>query len=279
MLGPEDLFELERGTAVAQLGQRLALRQIVQAAAAFAKDLPTIPPTRPTRPETPTRMLDEEAYPVGGFASIANRGSTESLLHSQLAYMETDETERPDLFDVKFLRDELLYYSRDENQFYRRRRHYIFVFDANLVAARIKDADIPYQRIVMALAAVVATVQCLTKWLTDEALKFELLFPNNAALDAEQKLLMTVFQEAIAGGTVIVATYAPDQNWTEVEIARSRRGECRLIRLTTSDMVANIGGTLRVTTTPELRASTQPSDCQPHDWSGVVTQLATELVA
>ena len=62
----------------------------------------------------PTRALDEDTYPVGGFTSISTRGSIESLLHSQLAYMETDE--RPDLFDIKFLRDELLYYARDENQ-------------------------------------------------------------------------------------------------------------------------------------------------------------------
>ena len=30
--------------------------------------------------------------------------------------------ERPDLFDIKFLRDELLYYARDENRFLRRRQ-------------------------------------------------------------------------------------------------------------------------------------------------------------
>ena len=40
--------------------------------------------------EVPTRILDEDIYPVGGFTSLSNRGSIESLLHSQLAYMETD---------------------------------------------------------------------------------------------------------------------------------------------------------------------------------------------
>ena len=64
------------------------------------------------RERSPTFLRDEEAYPVGGFSSISMRGHMESLLHSQLAYME--QGSRPDLFDVKFLRDELLYYSRDE---------------------------------------------------------------------------------------------------------------------------------------------------------------------
>ena len=56
----------------------------------------------------PTRVLDEDQYPVGGYTSISTRGSIESLLHSQLAYMEP---ESPDLFDMKFVRDELFYYS------------------------------------------------------------------------------------------------------------------------------------------------------------------------
>ena len=144
MLAPEDVFELEHGTALAELGQRVALRQVLQAARRFEDALPA----RRVRPfagrqEVPTHVLDEDTYPVGGFASISNRGSIESLLHSQLAYMEPESAARPDLFDVKFLRDELLYYSRDENQFLRRRRTFVIVLAPDLVQARFKDADLP----------------------------------------------------------------------------------------------------------------------------------------
>src|SRR4029077_9489540 len=127
------------------------------------------------RMEVPTRILDEDTYPVGGFTSIATRGSIESLLHSQLAYME-DEPERPDLFDVKYVRDELLYYARDENQLLRRRRTFVFVLFPDLVELRFKDADLPWQRIVFLLALVVATVRTLTEWLRTEALCFHFLF-------------------------------------------------------------------------------------------------------
>ena len=41
---------------------------------------------------------------------------------------------------MKFLRDELLYYSRDENQFLRRRRTFVFALFPDLVDARFKDA-------------------------------------------------------------------------------------------------------------------------------------------
>src|SRR5262249_8635385 len=124
VLGNEDIFELEHGTALVEMGQRVALRQVLLAAERPEAALP--PPkvrARAGRQEVPTRVLDEDTYPVGGYASVATRGTIESLLHSQLAYMEKEE--RPDLFDIKFLRDELLYYSRDENQFLRRRRTFV----------------------------------------------------------------------------------------------------------------------------------------------------------
>src|SRR5205814_1584150 len=116
VLGVEDLSELEAGTALEDEGPRLARRQVWQAVKALEAALPRYRPAPSARRvEVPTRILDEDTYPVGGFTSIANRGSIESLLHSQLAYMEPDGAERPDLFDIKFLRDELLYYARDEN--------------------------------------------------------------------------------------------------------------------------------------------------------------------
>src|SRR5204862_7702265 len=141
-LGPEDVFELEHGTALAAFSQRVALRQVLQAAAEFeatvARDRPR---TQSLRRDVATRILDEDSYPVGGFSSISTRGSIESLLHSQLAFMERDD--RPDLFDIKFLRDELLFYSRDENNFLRRRRTFLFVLYPDLVQARFKDTELP----------------------------------------------------------------------------------------------------------------------------------------
>jgi len=152
VLGPEDIFELEHRTALNDMGQRLALRQVLQAAAGFEAALPRHR-VRPLarRRDVPTRILDEDTYPVGGFSSLSTRGTIESLLHSQLAFMEKDE--RPDLFDVKFVRDELLYYARDENQFLRRRRTFVFVMHPDLVGTRFKDSELPYQRGVLLSAA------------------------------------------------------------------------------------------------------------------------------
>src|SRR5207249_190972 len=113
------------------------LRQVLRAAERLEAALPHHRPRpRPGRLEVPTRILDEDTYPVGGFSSLSTRGSVESLLHSQLAYMEPDD--RPDLFDIKYLRDELLYYARDENQCLRRRRTFVFALFPDLARARHK---------------------------------------------------------------------------------------------------------------------------------------------
>jgi hypothetical protein len=205
LLSPADLFELKHGYALQPEGERLARRQVLHAAELLERALPRhrVRPLERRR-EVPTRILDEDTYPIGGFSSIATRGSPESLLHSQLAYMETDE--RPDLFDVKFLRDELLYYARDENQLLRRRRTFVFALYPDLVNARFKDAALPYQRGVMLLALLVSAVRKLCEWLSTDALQFHLLFVGEGAdsqppaLAAEWELLRTLLPEPITNG-------------------------------------------------------------------------------
>lgn len=207
-LAPEDVFELEHKTALAGFGPRVALRQMLRVANQFESAMPRYhSPGRSRHVEVATQILDEDNYPVGGFTSISNRGSVESLLHSQLAYMERDEEMRPDLFDIKFLRDELLYYSRDENQFFRRRRTFVFVLHPSLVETRVKDADLPCQRIILTLAAIQALVEKLIEWLAEESLQFEILMPESGALATETELIEMVFRDQIANGTVDVLAF------------------------------------------------------------------------
>ncbi len=211
LLGSEDLFQLETGSALAELSQRLAQRQVLQAGLSLEATLPRSrvrPQTR--RQEVPTHILDEDTYPVGGFSSISTRGSIESLLHSQLAFME--EHDRPDLFDIKYVRDELLYYSRDENQFLRRRRTYVFVLHPDLVTTRFKDAELPFQHGVLLLALLWVAVNKLTEWLSNDALNFRILFVDKGdarPLAAEMELLRSLFREPILLGTVSLERVQP----------------------------------------------------------------------
>lgn len=211
-LAKEDIDALEDRSALGDMGQYVALRQIRQMTARIESRLPA----RPVKPligrkEVPTRVHDEDQYPVGGYTSISTRGSIESLLQSQLAYMEK---ESPDLFDMKFVRDELFYYSRDENQFLRRRRAFVFVFFPDLVAARFKDPELPHQRIVLLQSAVLALVRRLTEWLSTDAIRFEVLFVQDGekkALLEEATLMQLLLREPIERGDAVVS-WVPDKS-------------------------------------------------------------------
>lgn len=214
LLALEDVIALEHRTALADMGQYVAHRQVLQTASRFDERL-SRHKVKPLagRKEVPTRVLDEDTYPVGGFASISTKGTVESLLHSQLAFMERDPNLRPDLFDVKFLRDELYYYSRDENQFLRRRRVFLFCLYPDLVKARYKDPELPVQRIVMILGLLLTTVRRLSEWLSTDALKFEFLLVQDKEakpLAQEGALLEMLFREQIGNGTVEIRHFAND---------------------------------------------------------------------
>ncbi len=234
MLGPEDVFELEHRTALDDLGQRVALRQVLRTAERLETALPRHRPRpRLGRQEVPTRVLDEDTYPVGGFSSLSTRGSVESLLHSQLAFMEP---ERPDLFDIKYLRDELLYYARDENQFLRRRRTFVLALCPDLVKARFKGPDAPYQAIILVLALVVVAVRKLTEWLSSDALTFEVVFVAAEApgpLQDERRLLETLLREPIANGTLVLRTATTLAEVAALCAGRARRSLCHCLTITT----------------------------------------------
>jgi hypothetical protein len=248
MLGPEDLFELEHRTALDDLGQRVALRQVLRAADRLENSLPRhrLRP-RAGRQEVPTRVLDEDTYPVGGFSSLSTRGSVESLLHSQLAYMETDD--RPDLFDVKFLRDELLYYARDENQFLRRRRTFVYALTPDLVQARYKDAELPWQRVVVVLGLLVAAERRLTEWLSTDALRFDFFLPgegDNAPLQHEYELLETLLREQIANKTVKLRRAADLNEVAQHCALKARRSLCHCLVISTKGERVKADGTVTV---------------------------------
>ena len=243
VLGPEDVIALEQRTALADMGQYVAHPQILQMTARLESHLPPRPP-RPLvgRKEVPTRVMDEDQYPVGGYSSLSTRGSIESLLHSQLAYMEP---EGPDLFDLKFVRDELFYYSRDENQFLRRRRAFVFAFYPDLVTARFKDADLPTQRIVLVMSTVLTLVRRLIDWLSTDALRFEALFVRSGAdrpLGDEAELLQLLLREPIERGAAEVrwveSTAAVEQFLT----AQSRHSQVHCLSVSAEPVRLNPEG-------------------------------------
>jgi hypothetical protein len=263
-LGEPDVRALENRIALAEPGQRLAHDQAISAMIELRNALPRHRP-KPLagRHEVPTRVLDEDTYPMGGFASIATRGSVESLLHSQLAFME--DKARPDLFDIKYVRDELYYYSRDENQFLRRHRNFVFALYPDLAQSRFKDPEANYQRIVYLLGFLLAAIEKLNDWLSADALHFDFVFLHEDhafPLRHEYELLEMLFREPIENGTVTLyparhllpdatpdshrpkpdefaATHSPPELMTLCR-SRAQRSLCQLLAVSMSDQPQEI---------------------------------------
>lgn len=259
LLGSEDVFELERGTAISRFGQRLALRQVLQAMEQIGRAIPKRRPRGMGRQyPVATNILEEDYYPIGGFTSISNRGTVESLLRSELAYI--DDGERPDLFDIKWVRDELLYYSRDENQFFRRRLCFMFVLQDDLSQARVKDETAQWQRIVYVLGALLAAVDALKEWLSHDAIRFEFLFLGEQELQDEQLLLETILHDDIEAGFSSVERIAKDELSVRCE-SNARQSLCHCTLVT--------GSPIRRPKTPQTNAGKQdamPAEPSAHAW-------------
>jgi len=287
LLGTEDITELELGTALGGFGQRVALRQIMRAVGDFEQLLKRKPLVNDSnrRRLLATRLQDEDAYPVGGFTSISTKGTIESLLHSQLAFMEGEGAERPDLFDIKFIRDELLYYARDENQFLRQRRSYIFVLDKSLAKARVKDPQQRYQRLIYGLATIVAMSRKLVEWLSEEGLRFEIVFLNQAEkeLAAEQELLRLIFRDMVIQGLAGIHAFG----YQEFEEFCREAAYGSLVHMCTvstrqNPLVIDNGFTSHLTLaeTPKIEfIDPHPARIEPPEsWDELIPQLAAYLL-
>src|SRR5439155_7188072 len=127
---------------------------------------------------------------------------------------------------------------RDENQFLRRRRSFVVALLPDLIRARFKDADLPTQRIVLALGLLVAAVRKLTEWLSADALAFEFLFVADGEtqpLAQEEALVAMLFREQIANGTVRLGRVANLDAADTLIADRARGSLCHALAVGTGD--------------------------------------------
>jgi hypothetical protein len=77
---------------------------------------------------------------------------------------------------MRYTEGELLYYTRDEAILTRQRRVITFLLGDDLTAARVKDVSLPWQRIVLLLGSLMATIQRLSDDLSGDALSVRVVF-------------------------------------------------------------------------------------------------------
>src|SRR5690606_24939147 len=118
-----------------------------------------------------------------------------------------------DLFDVRWASGELLMYTRDESVHTRERRTVNFVLMPDLDSARVKDTDVPFQRIVVALGGGIAGIRKLCAWLDEAELGLNLILvaatstagrPATQPLQAEAELARLLLREFIESGITTI---------------------------------------------------------------------------
>ncbi len=213
LVDDREVFAIDHLSVLHDLGGRMEADHIAAAAEALARTLPRrLAANRDQRGLRDTRLADDSLYPAGGFSSItpggATTGNIENLVTSELVYMEDDQ--EIDLFSLRYIEGELLHYTRDDSVF-RRHRHLIAIaLGADLDDARVKDPEVPWQRLVLALGLLVAAIRWLTEQLGDQALTIHMAFPPR--LLAEERGIVTLLLEGeIARGTVVIV----EQPWQE----------------------------------------------------------------
>lgn len=290
LLGDADLFALENLTVLGTLTQRLAVADVVRSQEVIHAAIPRRVPRRRRRDgASATRLEDESVYPVGGFASMSTYGSLENLVTSELIYMDPPKGRvvgelaakgDVDLFDMRYVEGELLYYTRDEGIFVRQRRLVILAIDPDLVRARVKDAGLPWQRVVIALGILVVVTKKLVELLGDEALSVRVVFLHEDALAVklvmadEMALAELLLREWREKGMVEVVT----STWNEVaELAASeaRRSLVQVVRMTTS--LKTVGSARAVH--PRVTSMDFPIDAATLEgWSRRTTDLLSSLL-
>ncbi|HWO23228.1 MAG TPA: hypothetical protein VNO30_31015 [Kofleriaceae bacterium] len=205
LVDDREVFAIDHLQVLGSFARRMAADHIGAAAEELTRTLPRrLPAGRQQRGARDTQLADEDTYPAGGFTAITPGGSSaniENLVSSELVYMEDHQA--VDLFTLRYVEGELLFYTRDESVF-RRHRHLItFLLGTDLDDARVKDPDVPWQRLVLALGLLVAAIRWLTDQLGHEALAVRLAFPPRRLVE-ERELVALLLEGEITSGIVQV---------------------------------------------------------------------------
>lgn len=252
LLTEVDLLLATNAPVLRSRAARTGLRQLAEAAAEMGRRVPRVLRHKgPRGDDVTSRARAEGTYPMGGFSSMSNTGSLESVVSSELAYLSPGADLVDDLFTLRWALGELLYYTRDESVTSRPRTTFSIHFAADLALARHKDPDAPYQRATLALASVAVLVTRAIHLFRGEALRFRLAF--DPALDTERNVLTLALVREREAKLVDIATgEEPDAAAFEIE----EDARARVVALRVTGNAREPAGATRART---LVAASQPS--------------------
>lgn len=200
ILSDAEIYILENLDVLTTSSQRLAINMVADAAQKMSQWFPHRTQQVRDRGSISTNITDENNYPIGGYAGISTQGSLESLVGSELIYM--DPTSSIDMFDIRFISNELLKFTRNDSVHHRERRNIFIFFDRDLHTTKKKDPELPFQRLILWMAGILSGVQKTIKWLDTSELKIHLIF--DPKLEDQMNIMSLLLREHIKTETAIV---------------------------------------------------------------------------
>lgn len=132
ILNESDLFELRNLDYLTSDHLRLGCRQVIELKEMF-KDLPAgVLKINENEDEAETSYIDETHYPAGGLAGLTSSGPIENMVASEMMFLE-EQVGHLNLFDLRFLENQQLYFMRDSGTLKRKRRKIHFIFDMDRI--------------------------------------------------------------------------------------------------------------------------------------------------
>lgn len=191
---------IEKGLDVADRAPRIQLRQITSAQADLDQVVGKTVSSQGIIRHVSSKDVTNGSIPLGGYSSLSVRGRLESLMPSQIAWLDIPIGEI-NYFQIKYRRQELLYYSRSENLLFKIKRNIYFLIDKSLKGSRKKYPELPFQSLTMLMAVFGCLWEQLKDRVSSEGLTLSLIFVGcGQEFFGEKKLLQLLFSSEIQIG-------------------------------------------------------------------------------
>jgi hypothetical protein len=177
-IDPDDLRVLRAFPHLDGAAQRLAFRQMVDLATSLQAGLPS--PKRRSVGGNRSSERPSAGAPMGeGYAEVARTSRLTALLPSEWAdaLAVGDSDGLPDRFAARWAQGELLGFTADAAVGGTPPRTWVLAMDPGLAAHRFRDPGAPAQRLVLALASLVAAA----RWLLGARVPIWVYFPPDAS--------------------------------------------------------------------------------------------------
>ncbi|HAA55560.1 MAG TPA: hypothetical protein DCE42_12435 [Myxococcales bacterium] len=203
ILREEDIFEIEHWDVLNTEDLRIGCRQILEIERMLGEIDARQIAIADEGADVETAFVDETHYPTGGLSELTNRGSFENLVLSELVYIE--DGPEVDLFEVRFVENELLYYLRDSGQLRRKRRSIHLIIDLD-TTFQLKSSGYDYQFSILAQGFLLRIARDLFKVFEHDAVQFHFHYvtgeQDTEAIEREIEIMRLLLADEVQHGWV-----------------------------------------------------------------------------